>query len=175
MTMEIRVCLVCLNTFKSCSIDSEDSNEDVNGQVPLLTKFLKFVADHLQISNAGTKRLQSLNSEDVGHCNNQIFCEKCELTHIQPILQHYLDFLRTQLRLSWELEQLGSLLTISRGNCFGSDNSKLVHVKLLAEQLGFDEVSHLEEFRNSLAKKCECFIKACGNNQLLLLLYSFLS
>ncbi|ODM93327.1 hypothetical protein Ocin01_13357 [Orchesella cincta] len=137
--MSDTVCLVCLKTVQS--FDGESLQVDTT-DTPILTKFLKFVENYLQISPT-TKIIPT---------GVDTFCERCELAVVNPICQVYLELLSAQLRLSWELEQLGKLM--KNAKCSTDKQSELENVQLLARQLGMDSVGQLEEFRNALARKC---------------------
>jgi len=55
--------------------------------------------------------------------------------------------------LSWELGQLGKLLENSQRST--SAQVKLMNMELLANQLGMENVTDVEQFRNILAEKCK--------------------
>jgi len=148
--MKVCVCLVCLRTFDKKQDDLESSEG-----VPLLTKFLKIVENYLQVSTVLTRRLLGISGGGEGE--EYIFCEKCELAVVNPICQVYLELLSAQLRLSWELGQLGNLLENSQQST--SDKLRMMNLNALANQLGLDNVFDVEEFRKLLAQKCKllCF------------------
>ncbi|CAL8137026.1 unnamed protein product [Orchesella dallaii] len=147
--MTVNVCLVCLNHFEK--EPSSVSPPEHNDNSLLLKRFLKFAQNYLQISSDTEEYFpKSLERES--------FCEKCELAVISPICQVYQEFLSNQLRLSWELGQLGKLLDNSKQST-GSVESKFSKLKSLSLQLGFDGVSVMNEFRTLLTEKCKLKIK----------------
>ncbi|ODM93438.1 Protein suppressor of hairy wing [Orchesella cincta] len=140
--MGVEVCLVCLKTFES----GQDELLESSG-IPLFTKFLKFVQNYLQISP-----LTRMNKDREV---NDVFCEKWELSVINPICQVYLELLSAQLRLSWEMEQLGKQLKSSQGSSSSSDKLRVDNISTLKERLGIENVKQLEEFRSLVAQKCQ--------------------
>jgi len=143
--MKVCVCLVCLRTF-----DKRQDHLESSKGVPLLTKFLKFVESHLQVSTVLTKRLSGISAGSEGE--EYTFCEKCELAVVNPICQVYLELLSAQLRLSWELGQLGKLLENSEQTT--SDKLRMLNLNTLANQVGLDSIDDVEEFRSMLSQKC---------------------
>ncbi|CAL8149263.1 unnamed protein product [Orchesella dallaii] len=143
--MKLSVCLVCLKTFDRHFLLSEE--DGVSSSVPLLTRFIKFAENYLNLSSVTTQQLLLSGSD-----RKEAFCEKCELSVINPICQVYLDLLSAQLRLSIELEQLGKLLDNSKVT--GSDKLRVLNINALSNQLGVRSLSQLEGFRTSLAQKC---------------------
>ncbi|CAL8137030.1 unnamed protein product [Orchesella dallaii] len=142
--MTVNVCLVCLNHFEN--EPSSISPEHIDNSL-LLKRFLKFAQNYLQISSDTDEYFPtSLERES--------FCKKCELAVINPICQVYQEYLSTQLRLSWELGQLGKLLDNSKQST-GSVESKFSKLKSLSLQLGIDGVSGMNEFRTLLTEKCK--------------------
>ncbi|CAL8149251.1 unnamed protein product [Orchesella dallaii] len=147
--MELGVCLVCLKTFDGVDPASEEKDR-IHGtpsSVPLLTRFLKFTENYLNLSSPTTHQL--LSSEGV---RKEAFCERCEVSVINPICQVYLELLSAQLRLSSELENLGKLLDNSKVS--GSDKSRVLNINTLSNQLDIRSLSQLEGFRTSLSQKC---------------------
>ncbi|ODM86604.1 hypothetical protein Ocin01_20078, partial [Orchesella cincta] len=131
--MNVSSCILCFKT-----IDEVNSTSEESGEVPLLTKFLKFVQNYLQVD-------QLPSSEQLlGMCGGdgkELFCEKCELSVITPICQVYSQLLATQLRLSWELGQLEKLLVNSQSS------TKL-------DSIGIINNKQLKNFRRSLTENC---------------------
>jgi len=144
--MKVCVCLVCLGTF-----DKRPDEVDVSEGPSLLTKFLKFAENYLQVSTGMTKHLLGLSSGGEGE--EYTFCEKCELAVVNPVCQVYLELLSAQLRLSWELGQMGKVLENSQQ--FTSHKLRTLNTQALANQLGLDNVADLEEFRMLLTQKCK--------------------
>jgi len=140
--MELRVCFACLTTIESLANNTE---EEKKCGPSLLTRFLKFVQYYLQISPS-----------TVAHTvenGDQFFCEKCEVTAIQPICKIYLELISAQLRLSCELGQLGKLLENSQRSII--DKISLFHMQTLTNQLGMENVIDVEAFRTLLTQKCK--------------------
>jgi len=129
-------CLVCLKAFDCAPNKLED------GEEKLLSRFLKFVENHLKIPT-----FLKINSK------SNAFCEKCELVVISPICDIYLQLLSVQLKLSWELGQLSKLMINSQSSL--SDNLMGINMKALGTQFGFDNPADLEQFRSSLMAKCK--------------------
>ncbi|CAL8149248.1 unnamed protein product [Orchesella dallaii] len=145
--MKLRVCLVCLKTFDGLDLPSQQARiHGVPSSVPLLKRFLKFAENYLELSSVTTQQLLLSGSR------KETFCEKCELSVINPICQVYLELLSTQLKLSSELEQLGNLLDNSKVT--GSDKLRVLNINELSNQLGIRSLSQVEGFRTSLAQKC---------------------
>jgi len=145
--MKVCVCLVCLRAIDGTHFDSETEGErEKNEGVPLLTRFLKFVGNFLQVKPVTIGQLSQIKG---GDC----FCEKCELAVVNPICQLYLDLLSTHLRLSWQVGQLGKLLETSESST--SDELRSLNLKALINQLGIENVAPLKEFRSLLAEKCK--------------------
>jgi len=140
------VCLVCLRTF-----DKKQDDPEASQRLPLLTKFLKFAENYLQVSTVATKHLFKNNSSREGGEN--IFCEECETEVVNPICQRYLDLLSLQLRLAEDLCHLGKLLQTSEQST--SEKLRMMNMKALTNQLGMENVSDVEEFRRLLAQKCK--------------------
>jgi len=140
--MIVHVCLVCLN-----ATDSSLLQENCEG-VPLLTKFLKLVENYLQVSTGAVQQFLGTNDGDS-------FCEKCELAVINPICQVYLQLVSNQLRLSWELGQLGKHLKASQSSSSGKLKLTLVNMEILTNQLGMENIAQVEEFRSLLTEKCK--------------------
>ncbi|ODM88610.1 putative zinc finger protein [Orchesella cincta] len=140
--MDVEVCFVCLKTFEIESVQNELSE---SSGIPLFTKFLKFAENYLQISPLARKTVD----EEVNH----VFCEKCELSVINPVCQVYLELLSAQLRLAWEMGQLEKLVLNTQRSM--SPSLKVINSKSLAEKLGVESPMRLEEFRHSLAQKCQ--------------------
>jgi len=82
-----------------------------------------------------------------------VFCEKCEVTVIQPICKIYVELISAQLRLSCELGQLGKLLENSQRSI--TDKISLFHMQTLSNQLGIENVIDVEAFRTLLTQKCK--------------------
>jgi len=144
--MKLRVCFVCLKTFDT-NQNLESSGESKGAA--LLTKFVKFAVNYLQVSTSATQQLLGI---DGGGGGEEYFCEKCELAVVNPICQVYLELLSAQLRLSCELGQLGRILENT-----GHFNSELgvLKMKALANQLGMEDVAGVEQFRWLLTQKCK--------------------
>ncbi|ODM93422.1 Zinc finger protein-likeGfi-1b [Orchesella cincta] len=135
--MRGRICLVCLR-----KTDEETSTSEESG-IPLLTKFLKFVENYLHISQVPkAEQLLVMSGGD----GKAAFCEKCDLSVITPICQVYSQLLATQLRLSWELEQLEKLLINSESS---------TKLDSLANQEGIVNNNQLNNFICSLIEKCQ--------------------
>jgi len=141
--MKVCVCLVCL---KATDIDSEIEVE-TKECVPVLTQFLKFAENYLQVSTVATKQLSQVGGEEV---ESTVFCEKCELAVINPICKLYLDLLTTQRRLSWELGQMGKLMEESQR--FTTGELRSINLEVLTSQLG---IENFQEFRCLLSQKCK--------------------
>ncbi|ODM93320.1 putative zinc finger protein [Orchesella cincta] len=123
---------------------AQDETSETNA-TSLFTKFSKFAENYLQISPLARTNID----EEV----IDVFCEKCELSLINPICQVYLELLSAQLRLSWEMGQLGKLIKNSQGPT--SDKLRVSNIKTLKERLGIGNVAQLEEFRRLVAQKCQ--------------------
>jgi len=153
--MKVRVCLVCLNAIDSSLLQEteNDDGEEKSGHVPvpLLTRFLKFVNNYLNVSTVASKQWFEFNDENAEEGGS--FCEKCELAVINPICQVYLELVSNQLRLSWELGKLGKFFESSHHST--SEQVKRMNMKLLANQLGVDNVTDVERFRSLLTEKCK--------------------
>ncbi|CAL8149269.1 unnamed protein product [Orchesella dallaii] len=148
--MKPSICLVCLKAFDCDDLASEEDGNEKGIPpcgVPLLTRFIKFAENYLDLSSVTTQQLLLSGSD-----RKEAFCEKCELSVINPICQVYLELLSAQLRLSSELEHLGKLLDDSKVS--GSDKLRVLNINALSNQLGIRSLSQLQGFRNSLAKKC---------------------
>jgi len=153
--MKVRVCLVCPKAIDS-DLLREKEEDDIGEKcenVSVLTRFLKFAEKYLQLSTAATKPLFRFNGGDK---EGDHFCEKCELAIINPICQVYLELVSNQLRLSWELGQLGKLLENSQR--LTSDNLRGMSMQALTNQLGMENVAQLEKFRSLLMEKCKLII-----------------
>jgi len=143
---QITSCLLCCKSFESCIIQVDPTKKC---ELPLLSKFLQFVANHLEISTtAAETQLQIINGE------SNAFCEKCELSVVTPICEVYLQLITAQLRLSWELGQLRNVLK----NCNTSFSKaiRLNNVESTASQFDdIDQGSQVDEFRQVLLLKCK--------------------
>ncbi|CAL8149239.1 unnamed protein product [Orchesella dallaii] len=146
--MKRSICLVCLKTFDGGD-DLASPDKEIPSSVQLFTRFLKFAENYLELSSVTTQEL--LLS---GGMRKDAFCERCEVSVINPICQVYLELLSAQLRLSSQLEQLGTLLDDSKVSC--SDKLRVFNMNLVRNQLGFGigSLPQLDGFRTSLAQKC---------------------
>jgi len=141
--MKVCVCLLCLRaTDIDCEIEVK-KNEGTS----LLTRFLKFAENYLNVSTVQAKQLSGTGGNEG---ERPAFCEKCKLAVISPICQLYTDLLTTQLRLSWELGRMGKLMEESQRST--SDDLRSMNLKVLTSQLG---IPNMEEFRCLLSQKCK--------------------
>ncbi|CAL8149260.1 unnamed protein product [Orchesella dallaii] len=78
--MKPSVCLVCLRTFDGDDLASEEGNAGAPFDVPLLTRFLKFAENYLNLSSVTTQQLLLSGSD-----RKEAFCEKCLLKRKQAL------------------------------------------------------------------------------------------
>jgi len=139
--MKVSICLVCLRATDN-EIEVESDTKKHEG-ASLFTRFLKFAENYLQVRPIPKKQPSEIE-------DGESFCEKCELEVISPICKLYLDLLSTQLRLSWELGNLGKLMENSQRST--SDKLRSMNLQVITALLG---IGNLEQFRSLLAEKCK--------------------
>jgi len=159
--MKVNYCLVCLkacNRRPGTDKERQESNPSSSSAgIPLLTRFLNFAQNYLDIDTAPFQKLLFSTTGDDNVEERGAFCSSCKLSVITPICEAYLQFLSAQLRLSWELGELGKVLDKSHHSM--SHKLKVRNMNKLGNQLGINSVGELKEFRSVLQEKCKFSLK----------------